>query len=742
MKAYLISALVFLLSILNIKSNLLGIDFGTEFIKITVLKPNSPFKMVENIQSKTKTPAALAFKDEERLFGADALGKKVRFPKQVFVYMHEYLGKKYSSKQVKQFMEDFFVSYETEEDQERKTFNFKVNFNKENLVFSTEEIFGMLFRYIKFLSDKYAGGNIVDCVVTVPAFFGHRERLAISQAVELSNLKIQALITENAAAAVQYSVDKQFNKTENIIFYNMGSSYTQATLVSYLSTFETKNNKTTELKRKINVLAESWDKQVGGNRVNYNFIRHLMQNFDSLEARKNKPSVLKDYRVAERILPSVLKYKEILSANKNTPINILGVENGQNLEGKISRETFEEINKDVFDRIYTPIEKVLQISGLTLDEISQIELLGGSVRIPKVQEELKSKVNANLIGQHMNGDDSMALGACFVSANFSSLFKGGKKMEFYHGSNYGIKIKLQNLPLEELQKDEAQKTLEFCSDDFNTTEITSECIRKLDKNATLYKIRNLPDSQKKVGFKYDNDIVIKVYQFFDEQNIDESEKEEYEENSQIMNIKISGVKNAIEFFAKENVTTVPKIELKFDLDRKGLLSLKAEAVNYLILYFQQFTGPTGGTEFIYTPDYVEPYDQKLLEEELKLLNETGANKTTINLVKMKKDIGKKRTQELKKELTVEVEYLGVKPMNASQIQDSRKKLDALDDFDVLRIKTMDARNNLESEIYKRREWLENDNCQNVIFLINFFFFYIYQILYKLLFHFILSFKSF
>jgi len=718
MKALLFSALIFLLSIIRIKSNLLGIDFGTEYIKVSVLKPNSPFKMVENIQSKTKTPVSLAFKDEERLFGSDALGKKVRFPKQVFVYMHEFLGKKYDSVQVKQFMEHFFVSYETEEDQERKTYNFKVNFNKENYVFSTEEIFGTLFRYIKFLSDKYAQSNIRDCVVTVPAFFGYRERTAISQAIELSDLKLQALITENSAAAVQYSIDKQFNKTENIIFYNMGSSYTQATLVSYFSTFETKMNKTTELKRKINVLAESWDKFTGGNRINYNFIRHLMKLFDNMESRKNKPTVQKDYRVAERILPSVLKYKEILSANKFTPLNILGVENGQNLEGKIDRETFEELNKDLFDSMYNPIEKVLKIANMTIEDISQIELLGGSVRIPKVQEVLKTKVNPSLIGTHMNGDDSMALGACFVSANFSSLFKGGKKMEFYHGANYGIKIHVKNLNIDELQKnsEEEQKSISFCAEDFNSTEVANDCLRRLDKNATLYKIRNLPDSSKKVGFKYDNDLEIKVYQFFDEENIDEDEREEMKQNSQVMNIKVKGVKNAIEFFAKENLTSVPKIELKFDLDRKGLVSLKAEAINFIHLYFNSFEGPTGATEFIFTPDYVEPYDQTLLEEELRMLNETGANKTMIDLAKIKKDIGKKRTQELKKDLTVEVEYIGILPMNATQIQESRNKLDALDEFDKMRIKTMDARNNLESEIYKRREWLENENNQNVNFI--------------------------
>ena len=219
MKSILISGLLFILNIVFTKSNLLGIDFGTEFIKVSILKPNSPFKMVENIQSKTKTPSSLAFKDEERLFGFDALGKKVRLPKQVFVYMHEFLGKKYTNEQVKQFVEDFFVSYEMEEDSERKTFNFKVLFNKEDYIFSTEEIFGMVFRYVKFLADKYAGAgsHIQDCVVTVPAHFGHRERMAITQASELSKLTLQSLITENSAAALQYAIDKQFNKITKLL---------------------------------------------------------------------------------------------------------------------------------------------------------------------------------------------------------------------------------------------------------------------------------------------------------------------------------------------------------------------------------------------------------------------------------------------------------------------------------------------------------------------------------------------
>merc|ERR1712032_1576165 len=162
----------------------------------------------------------------------------------------------------------------------------------------------------------------------------------------------------------------------------------------------------------------------------------------------------------------------------------------------------------------------------------------------------------------------------------------------------------------------------------------------------------------------------------------------------------------IESFNTSNVTAVPKVELKFTLDRKGLVNVKAEAINFLTLYLKEQTTETGGKEYLYTHEYVEPIDQEVVNEEIRALNETGANRTVLNMARMRKDIGKKRTNNLNKNLEVEVEYIGVRPMNNTELEISRKKLDDLDAFDSLRIKTMDSRNNLESDIYRRKEWLE------------------------------------
>jgi hypoxia up-regulated 1 len=191
-----IFTLVFFVQLYSVNNYLIGIDLGSEFFKATMLRPGRPFTMVENLQSKTKTPTAVAFKDDERVFGADAMAKKPRLPKGVFTFFHEYLAKKYSSEEVKKFIDKFFVAYEMEEDLERGSVNLKINFNQEEYKFSSEEIFGMLFRYIKFLADKFSQTEIKDCVVTVPSFYSYKQREALAQAVEMSKLNLLGFVTE------------------------------------------------------------------------------------------------------------------------------------------------------------------------------------------------------------------------------------------------------------------------------------------------------------------------------------------------------------------------------------------------------------------------------------------------------------------------------------------------------------------------------------------------------------------
>jgi len=644
--------------------------------------------MLENIQSKTKTPTAISLKDDERVFGADAMAKKPRFPKNVLTFLHEYLAKPYSSPEIKEFIDNYFISYDMEEDENRNTIQIKIQYNKEEYKFSVEEIFGMLFRYIKYLADKFTGTDINDCVVTVPNFFGYKERQAIIQATELSKLNLLGITTENTGAAIQFAQNKNFNTTEYYIFYNMGASYTQATLVSFLSNMQNKNNKTVEVSKTISILSESWDR-IGGNVFNYNLVKNLMKTFDQMPERKDKGSVINDARVAERILPGAIKYKEILSANKDVPVTILGVDSGMNLKTKLTRDQFEEINAESLSRAYIPIEKLLNKTGITLDQVQQIELLGGSVRVPKVREVLRANLGIDYegkLGTHMNGDDSMAFGAAYICANFSENFKGGK-IELYHGPNYDIQIKLRNLPGDLCEGDNINQTLAV------------NCTNILNKTTTLYKARRGLDLTRKVTFKYDNDFEILISQIFD------AESQPTTSETLLQTYSIKGVKEFIS--SNSDISTPPKIVLKFKQDSRGLLSLTAEIVHETVLYLHLQTGPSGGTEVLFLTNYTEPISQeelKKMEEEMKTKNMTDAEK---RIFSMRKDVGKKKVQENKKDLTYEIIYSNPRPLNKEEMNISKEKLDKLDHYDENRIKTMEKRNALETLIINKRDWLED-----------------------------------
>ena len=152
----------------------------------------------------------------------------------------------------------------------------------------------MLFRYIKFLSEKFGGLAIKECVVTVPSFYGYKERLAIAQAISLTGMNLLSIVNENVGAAVNYALEKKSNKTENIIFYNMGNSYTQTSLVQFFTEEVLQNNKNVTI-TSLKVIAETWDKELGGRNFNYNLIRYLMKKFDGYPQRKGKPSSLTNY---------------------------------------------------------------------------------------------------------------------------------------------------------------------------------------------------------------------------------------------------------------------------------------------------------------------------------------------------------------------------------------------------------------------------------------------------------------
>ncbi len=300
---------------------------------------------------------------------------------------------------------------------------------------------------------------------------------------------------------------------------------------------------------------------MGGKNFDYNIAKHLAQEFDNLHSRKGKPKIATQPKFIEKILPYALKYKELLSAGKFCMVSILNLDSGENFNTKLSRDEFEEFSKDELDRIYAPIERALQSANMTIDDLTWVEIVGGTVRVPGVQNILREKLE-NKLGVHMNGDDSVAFGAAFIAANYSSSFRLAQKIELYHGTNYEILLKLRN---------DQNSTQSLCADDHE--DLAMDCMRRLNKSASLYKVRHTLETAKTVTMRHDGNFEVFLYERFPG-----------EEAKLLTKYELMDVQDSLQALKDDGVNDKPKVHLRFKLNKKGLVSL---AVLYFLIYLHR-----------------------------------------------------------------------------------------------------------------------------------------------------------
>jgi len=581
----------------------MGIDLGSEFFKVTVIKPGKPFMMLENLLSKTKTETVLGLKEDEITYAYDALAKKAKAPANVFNYFSEFLGRRHNESFVKEYMEDFFQSYNISANNETETITFNFKFNNKDEQLSVVELYSMIFDYIKALSEKFTKIEMTDAFITIPSFFDYQQRQAIADAIKISKLRLAGVVSENLAAAVQFQLKKVFNNETFYIIYNMGSSYTQVSLVSFKTIYELKNNKSVDIGNEIKVYGESYDEKLGGKRFDKNLCKLMMKKFDELPTRKGKKSVYENKKVYEKMRPSAIKYKEVLSANKEVYITVIGVEGGDDLQTKITREEFEEVNKDLISRVYNPIEDVLKKTNMTINNISQIELIGGSIRIPAIQEEIKTKLgeNSEILGIHMNGDDSMAFGAAYMCANSSKNFLGTRKSFMTNGANERFKFYLSNL-------ENKSEPFNYCKEDEKSSDTESKkCVKKLQREKEIFPLRHKYNSKRSIEIEQDTNIFVKITEEF---------PGKFEERD-LKTFEITGVPEAIEQMKKDNATNLmPKVNIKFIYTKGGQIELESSIKYKYPRYFCE--------DFYYTKNFTNPLPKEEIDKIDDILNKSVA----------------------------------------------------------------------------------------------------------------------
>ncbi|XP_069470494.1 hypoxia up-regulated protein 1 isoform X2 [Ambystoma mexicanum] len=394
----------------------MSIDLGSEWMKVALVKPGVPMEIVLNKESRRKTPVAVALKENERLFGENAVAMAMKNPKVTFRYFQDLLGKKADNPQVEVFRLRF-PEHELVEEQRRGTVLFKLS---EELFYSPEELLGMVLNYSRSLAEEFAEQPVKDAVITVPVYFNQAERRAVLQAAHMANLKVLQLINDNTAVALNYGVfrRKDINATaQNIMFYDMGAGSTTCTIVTY-NTVKTKESGT---QPQLQIRGVGFDRTLGGLEMELRLRDHLAKLFN--EQKKSKKDVRQNGRAMAKLLKEANRIKTILSANADHMAQIEGLMDDIDFKSKIVRQDLEDLCPDLYERVAAPVQQALNVAEMNLDEIDQVILVGGATRVPKVQEALLKAVGKEELGKNINADEAAAMGAVYQAAALSKAFK-------------------------------------------------------------------------------------------------------------------------------------------------------------------------------------------------------------------------------------------------------------------------------------------------------------------------------
>ncbi|XP_069080906.1 hypoxia up-regulated protein 1 [Pleurodeles waltl] len=394
----------------------MSIDLGSEWMKVAIVKPGVPMEIVLNKESRRKTPVAVALKENERLFGENAVAMAMKNPKVTFRYFQDLLGKKADNPQVDVYRARF-PEHELVKDERRGTVLFKLS---ENLYYSPEELLGMVLNYSRSLAEEFAEQPVKDAVITVPVYFNQAERRAVIQAAHMANLKVLQLINDNTAVALNYGVfrRKDINATaQNIMFYDMGAGSTSCTIVTY-NTVKTKESGT---QPQLQIRGVGFDRTLGGLEMELRLRDHLAKLFN--EQKKSKKDVRQNGRAMAKLLKEANRIKTILSANADHMAQIEGLMDDIDFKSKIVRQDLEDLCPDLYERVAAPVQQALSIAEMNLDEIDQVILVGGATRVPKVQEALLKSVGKEDLGKNINADEAAAMGAVYQAAALSKAFK-------------------------------------------------------------------------------------------------------------------------------------------------------------------------------------------------------------------------------------------------------------------------------------------------------------------------------
>jgi len=373
------------------KNVIIGIDLGTTNSAVAIIEGGQPL-VIANSEGKRTTPSIVAFTDKDRKVGDPAKRQAITNAEKTIYSIKRFIGKDFD----KCKSESKKVPYKT-----TKTSNGLVGVKIDDKVYTPQEISATILQKMKKTAEDYLGYEVTRAVITVPAYFGDQERSATMEAGEIAGLKVERIINEPTAAALAYGLDKKSKDSKILVFDCGGGTHDVSVLEIGDGIFEVKST--------------DGDTHLGGDDFDNAIIEWMASEFKT----EYNIDLNKDPMALQRIREAAEKAKIELSSSLSSEINLPYISVSDNVPihfvKSLSRSKFEQLTKDLVNRTITCAKKALKNANLKPSDIDEVVLVGGSTRIPAIQEAVENFIGKKA-NKSVNPDEVVALGAAIQGA--------------------------------------------------------------------------------------------------------------------------------------------------------------------------------------------------------------------------------------------------------------------------------------------------------------------------------------